>query len=78
MQAVKDTLQQVQAELNTWKQRAYILAATLALAVIGMVVLLFKVIAAPIVLVVLAVLFVLALVLLRIFFPQVFKAVLRF
>lgn len=78
LQAVKDTLQQVQAELNTWKQRAYILAATLALAVIGMVVLLFKVIAAPIVLVVLAVLFVLALVLLRIFFPQVFEAVLRF
>ena len=68
----------MQAELNTWKQRAYILAATLALAVIGMVVLLFKVIAAPIVLVVLAVLFVLALVLLRIFFPQVFEAVLRF
>jgi hypothetical protein len=78
LQAVKDTLKQVQAELNTWKQRAYILAASLALAVIGMVFLLFKVIAAPIVLAVLAVLFVVALLLLRIFFPQVFEAVLKF
>jgi hypothetical protein len=73
LQVVKDSLKQVQAELMTWKRRAYVLAAALFLAVVAIVILLVKIVSAPLVLLFVG-LIVLGLVLLCIFFPQIFHA----
>lgn len=73
LQVVKDLLKQVQAELMTWKRRAYALAAALFLAAAVIVLLLVKIVSAPLVLLVVG-LIVLGFVLLCIFFPQIFHA----
>ncbi len=78
LQKVEDDLKQVQAELNTWKLRAYTLVAILTVSVLCIGFLLFKIAASPIVLSVYAVLFILGLVLLRIFFPEIFLALQKF
>jgi hypothetical protein len=78
LKQVQAEFKQVQAELNTWKLRAYALVAILTVSVLCIGILLFKLAASPIVLGAYAILFVAGLVLLRMFFPEIFLAVLKF